>query len=165
MDLDILSLLIFILPAYVANASPVILGGGVPMDFGKNFVDGKRILGQGKTWRGFIFGVLAGTAVGILLSLVFSWFSPLLGFLLSLGALTGDMTGSFLKRRIGTERGKPSLVLDQLTFLFVAFAFAYPLWPKFLDIYGVVFLIALTYVMHVVSNVFAHRMGWKKVPW
>ena len=35
----------FILPAYFANAAPVVLGGGPPLDMGKKFLDGRRILG------------------------------------------------------------------------------------------------------------------------
>ena len=46
----------FILPAYVANASAKLIGGGIPVDFGKTWKDGKRILGDGKTWRGLLFG-------------------------------------------------------------------------------------------------------------
>ena len=38
----------FIFPAYCTNAVPVLAGGGQPMDFGKNFLDGKRILGKNK---------------------------------------------------------------------------------------------------------------------
>ena len=49
----ILQALWLILPAYVANASAVLVGGGTPVDSGKNWKDGKRILGDGKTWRGF----------------------------------------------------------------------------------------------------------------
>ncbi len=162
---NILELIILILPAYLANASPVVLGGGTPVDFGRNFTDGKRILGDGKTWRGFFLGVLAGTLAGVLLSFQFPWLTFEAVFLLSVGTLTGDAVGSFIKRRMGTARGKPSFALDQLTFLFFALAFAYPFLPKFVDIYGFVFLAILTYSMHVLSNMFAHRMGWKKVPW
>lgn len=156
---NLIGLIVFILPAYIANASPVILGGGPPMDFGKKFGDGKRVLGDGKTWRGFFGGILAGTATGILLG------SAIPGLLLSLGTLVGDTVGSFAKRRMGMERGKPSALMDQLTFLFIALLFAYPFLPAYLDVFGLVFLVALTYLLHVVSNVFAHRMGWKKVPW
>jgi len=35
----------FFLPAYFANATPVVLGGGTPIDLGRNFLDGRRILG------------------------------------------------------------------------------------------------------------------------
>ncbi|MFH0818351.1 MAG: CDP-archaeol synthase, partial [Candidatus Micrarchaeota archaeon] len=80
---NVLKLIILISPAYVANASPVILGGGPPIDFGKNFYDKKRILGDGKTWRGFFMGVFSGTLVGVLLSFAFPWLKFEAVFLLS----------------------------------------------------------------------------------
>jgi CDP-2,3-bis-(O-geranylgeranyl)-sn-glycerol synthase len=161
----ILDLVLFILPAYFANATPVIFGGGTPMDFKRNFCDGRRLLGDGKTWRGFFSGILAGSAVGFVVSWAVPWFPFFAGFLLSFGALFGDTAGSFIKRRMGIGRSKPSLALDQLTFLFFALLFAYPVMPAFLDAYGIAFLFSLTYVMHVLANVLAHRVGWKKVPW
>ncbi len=162
---NLLNLIILIIPAYVANASPVILGGGQPMDFGAKFYDKKRILGDGKTWRGFFGGVASGTLAGVLLSLVFPWLTFEASFLLSVGALVGDSCGSFVKRRMGTEQGKPSFALDQLTFLFFALAFAFPFISIPIDIYSFVFLVILTYCLHLVANIFAHKMGWKKVPW
>ncbi|MGA2876843.1 MAG: CDP-archaeol synthase, partial [Nitrososphaerales archaeon] len=54
----------FIFPAYCANATPVLAGGGIKMDFGKNFMDGKRIFGNNKTFRGFFFGLAIGILVG-----------------------------------------------------------------------------------------------------
>ncbi|HIH23083.1 TPA: CDP-archaeol synthase, partial [Candidatus Micrarchaeota archaeon] len=68
MVLDILQLILFILPAYVANAVPVLLGGGAYLDLGKNWNDGGRIFGDGKTIRGFISGVVAGMLVGIVIA-------------------------------------------------------------------------------------------------
>ena len=61
----------FIFPAYCANAVPVIFGGGRPIDFGKIFLDGKPILGSHKTLRGFFSGLLVGTLVGFLQTLLF----------------------------------------------------------------------------------------------
>jgi CDP-2,3-bis-(O-geranylgeranyl)-sn-glycerol synthase len=53
---DWVSLLIFslllILPAYLSNASMVFTGGGRPIDGGKFFRDGRRILGDHKTING-----------------------------------------------------------------------------------------------------------------
>ena len=60
----IIQALKFIFPAYCANATPVLAGGGTKMDFGKNFVDGKRIFGNNKTFRGFFFGLAIGMFVG-----------------------------------------------------------------------------------------------------
>ncbi|MGC8850410.1 MAG: CDP-archaeol synthase, partial [Candidatus Bathyarchaeia archaeon] len=58
----------FILPVYVSNASPVILGGGAPLDFGKKFIDGRPIFGPNKTFRGFTGGVFAGWVTSAILS-------------------------------------------------------------------------------------------------
>ena len=41
-----------IFPAYCANATPVLAGGGLPLDFGKNFVD-EGFLGKTKPFGDF----------------------------------------------------------------------------------------------------------------
>lgn len=46
--MDVAQLLLFILPAYIANATPVLFGGGMPVDFRRKFIDGERLLGDGK---------------------------------------------------------------------------------------------------------------------
>ena len=51
------------LPAYVPNNAAVVFGGGPPVDAGRT-LDGRRLLGDGKTWR----GTAAGVAVGVLLA-------------------------------------------------------------------------------------------------
>ncbi|HKZ42688.1 MAG TPA: CDP-archaeol synthase, partial [Candidatus Hodarchaeales archaeon] len=94
------------------------VGGGPPMDGGRNWRDGKRVFGDGKTWRGFIGGVIIGSLAGLVQSLIEQNPSAILrGFLLSFGALLGDLTGSFIKRRLDIERGQPALGMDQLGFL------------------------------------------------
>jgi len=170
--LDFLQLVLFILPAYVANAVPVVLGGGQYLDFGKSFFDKERIFGNGKTIRGFLAGVFSGTVVAGLLALfvpVSYYPNPQLqflgGFALSFGTMVGDAIGSFIKRRMKVQPGKPFL-LDQLSFLFVALLFAYPFVPT--SVYeplGVAFLFVLTYVLHIGTNALANKLGLKKVPW
>ena len=82
--------LLFIGPSYVANAAPLLFGGGTPLDGGRNFIDGKRIFGYHKTVRGFFAGVIAGTIMGVAESLVDS--NLLLGgFMIALGAVLGDL--------------------------------------------------------------------------
>ncbi len=58
--------ILFIAPAYIANASMVVTGGGKPIDGGKNFIDGRRLFGDHKTWKGLILGPLY---IGIPLSI------------------------------------------------------------------------------------------------
>ncbi|MEM2192310.1 MAG: CDP-archaeol synthase [Candidatus Hadarchaeales archaeon] len=77
----------FILPAYVANATPVVLGGGRPIDGGRKFIDGRPIFGPGKTIRGFIAGLIAGSLVGLVQAIFDRPGMATAGFLISLGAL------------------------------------------------------------------------------
>jgi len=55
----------FGLPAWIANASPVLGGGGRAIDGGRFYRDGRRILGDGKTIRGFIVGIIFGVLTGL----------------------------------------------------------------------------------------------------
>ena len=50
--------LLFIVPAYISNAGMVVVGKGKPVDGGKYWKDGRRILGDHKTWNGLIKGPL-----------------------------------------------------------------------------------------------------------
>ena len=169
--MDLLALIIFIIPCYVANAAPVLLGGGQPLDFGANFSDGRRILGDAKTVRGFAGGVAAGmVAAGVLalyVPLPFfanAWVQFLSGTLLSFGALLGDALGSFIKRRMAIEPGKP-FFLDQLGFIVIGLVLAYPVSSSAYSLEMAAFIVVLSYVLHIATNAAANRFGLKSVPW
>lgn len=154
----------FILPAYIANGAPVVFGGGPPIDMGKNFSDGKRILGDGKTIRGFIVGILAGTVFGaIQIGVGNKSGGILIIILLSLGALLGDLVGSFIKRRIGLSRGMAAPGLDQLEFLAGALILAslveIPSWEI------IITLIIITPAIHLGTNAIGYKMGYKSEPY
>ena len=166
-----LQLLAFVLPAYVANASPVLFGGGTRVDFGQSFNDGKAFFGSGKTWRGMLAGVVFGTFTGFALALAGDLFLPQLSFhdrmvvafLLSLGAVVGDLVGSFVKRRSGIKPGAQHEFFDQLLFLGFALALASALHlPSATEIAA---LVAATYVLHKAANWLAHKANVKAVPW
>jgi len=71
--------LLFIVPAYISNAGMVMVGGGKPIDGGKCFKNGKRILGDHKTWNGFIKGPLyIGIPISIGISCLFLILWPLI---------------------------------------------------------------------------------------
>lgn len=183
-ELAILELAVWLgLPAWIANAVPVLGGGGRPIDGGAYFRDGNRLLGDGKTIRGFVLGVVFGTLVGVLQFLVAPHLRPLLelfvtvtsemdyvlsmqvpaAFLMSLGALTGDLVGSFIKRRVNVRSGDPSPVLDQIGFIVMALIFAAPvLRPE--PVYVIV-LILITLAIHWISNAVGYLLGLKKNPW
>ncbi|MHA2174229.1 MAG: CDP-2,3-bis-(O-geranylgeranyl)-sn-glycerol synthase [Candidatus Hodarchaeales archaeon] len=192
---SIINSVIFIFPAFVANAAPVILGRGGrynrPIDGGRFWKDGKRILGDGKTIRGFISGTLSGmvTCVAIVIFLsnigypvaAINHFNngflfPLLqfmennyvlqavliGFLLGCGALLGDLAGSFIKRRSGLKRGESYMFMDQLGFLVTALILVYPIFPW--PIEWVVLLFPLTLGLHIVMNFLGYLAGIQDVP-
>ncbi len=184
--MDVLTLALslwFVFPAYVANAVPVLVGGGTPIDFGHSFVDGRRIFGDGKTIRGFAGGLVGGILLGAfeafasgyvifnvqrltVLSLIQEEIlqcTPLRAFLISGGALLGDLSGSFVKRRIGLKRGAPLPVLDQLAFLVVALLLVSLTFQIPLE-YAVILLI-VTPLIHLTTNIISYLVGLKKVPW
>jgi CDP-2,3-bis-(O-geranylgeranyl)-sn-glycerol synthase len=162
--LDLLaSALWFILPAYVANATPVVLGGGRSIDGGRKFLDGRPLFGPGKTIRGFFSGLVAGSCVGLVQGLIVGdplW--PIVGFLLSFGALTGDLLGSFAKRRLNIPRGEMAPGLDQLGFLLFALFFASPLVFPSLEM--LLTLVVITPPIHLGMNFLGHKFGVKRKP-
>ncbi|MFO7872837.1 MAG: CDP-2,3-bis-(O-geranylgeranyl)-sn-glycerol synthase [Candidatus Undinarchaeales archaeon] len=153
----ILTSMIWVLPAYVANASPVIFGGGKPLDFGKKFIDGKRILGNGKTIKGFIAGIFAGSFIGFVEGIL------LIGFLLALGAILGDLAGSFIKRRVGIKRGQPFWVLDQFDFVIGALLLVSLIELPALEV--IIAVLLITPALHLLTNFIAYKLDMKKVPW
>ena len=135
---DILFVLWFLLPAGVANMAPVLAKHWAwlkplnkPVDGGRTW-RGHRLLGDHKTWRGFVAGWLLAT-VFVLIQFwlyrhtsVFSDFyrlsieglNPLAwSTALTLGALGGDALKSFFKRQMGIPPGKSWVPFDQIDFV------------------------------------------------
>ncbi|MFP4189275.1 MAG: CDP-2,3-bis-(O-geranylgeranyl)-sn-glycerol synthase [Halobacteriales archaeon] len=165
------------LPAYIPNNAAVLFGGGPPVDMGREWGD-RRVLGDGKTWRGSASGVVAGFVLALLLNEAVArgyvpeflpTFEVVAAFGLAFGAILGDMGASFLKRRTGRERGAPFPGVDQLDFVVGAFAVTLPLAPDwFLANFtaGVlVVVLVITPVLHVSTNFIAYKLGLKDEPW
>lgn len=160
----------FMFPAYCANAVPVIMGGGYSLDGGRVFLDRKPIFGSHKTIRGFLSGLFVGTMVGILQTILFNTFlfeysiqlqyNVLLGFMLSLGALVGDLLESFIKRRLDLPPGSSLPVADQLDFVVGALLFSVPVSPP--PILSVIIIIVITIPIHFLTNVFAAFLNLKR---
>jgi len=166
-----LTFFLALLPALVANASPVAAKGVIkgdrwhPIDGGRAFIDGRRIMGDGKTIEGFLIGVTTGTLTSLLVALL----ARNLGYVCagscaSIGALLGDMAGSFIKRRLGLERGAPAPLLDQLDFytgaILTWWILGYPMSLAVILAYAV-----LVAALHYSTNYAAYKLGLKDVPW
>ena len=108
-----------------------------PIDFGKNFIDGKRIFGDNKTWKGLILSILlcifASIVWGIICSYIPSignrnWFyinnentviyNILTGGLSGLAYSIFELPNSFFKRRFDIAPGKSSKVGGKKRFIF-----------------------------------------------
>jgi CDP-2,3-bis-(O-geranylgeranyl)-sn-glycerol synthase len=146
------------LPAYFANAAPVLLHGGGPLDGGRNWSDGKRILGDHKTVYGTLVGIIVGSIFGILQG------NTLQGILFAIGAIVGDLLFAFLKRRLGIQPGKPLPLWDQVGFIILAILLGSIVEPRPTWLQDLAMIIT-TIPVHYVSNLFAWGLSWKKEPW
>ena len=165
------SAIYFMLPAYLANISAMAFSSNTPLDFNKICFDGRRWIGNGVTWGGLIGGTLVGTLVGLIQGILSSYvpLEPhltiitgiLFGFTMGLGALLGDAMGSFIKRRIGIERGQPAPLLDQLDFVVGALLLSSLVY--FENYYIIIVVVIITPILHLLTNMLGYALGLKEV--
>ncbi|MDI6707803.1 MAG: CDP-2,3-bis-(O-geranylgeranyl)-sn-glycerol synthase [Candidatus Thermoplasmatota archaeon] len=175
------------LPAYVSNSSAVLVGGGKPVDLGRTFFDNKRIFGDGKTWLGLIGGIIIGMGVGsaqivsLNIAKIYNYYNNFIPefdtntsfvvilFCLCFGAMFGDLLKSFVKRRLGIERGKKLMILDQLDFVLGAWLFliifSNDWFFRYFKLPHIIFILLVTPLFHRVVNMIGYKLGKKKVPW
>jgi CDP-2,3-bis-(O-geranylgeranyl)-sn-glycerol synthase len=178
-----------ILPAYASNVLATLVGGGPPIDGDRDWSDGRRMLGDGKTWRGLILAPLLAVLVGAGQHAYAEAFgfgvtdfgaSPYYLFhvyALAVGALLGDMGASFVKRRLGRERGERWLGPDQYDFIAGSLGLALLVSLVTALATGSVWLLAalawgpflviliLTPGLHLIVNGIGYLIGVKEVPW
>jgi len=176
----LIAILAFI-PAMIANSLAVLFGGGLPIDSGKKW-NGKRILGDGKTWRGLFGGGISAAFMGIIIHFVSSshfYIYPsfpeglIVIFTLSFGALFGDMAASFIKRRKGISRGERSSIMDRYDFIVGAFLLIILINTKwFYETFvddgswiGTLIIIVGVPFLHRAVNILGYKLGLKKEPW
>lgn len=151
----------FFLPAGIANMAAAISRYlpilNYPVDFNKT-VGGKAIFGPHKTYRGLFFGILSAIVFVYIQSYFYQPDSSyalvnyrssdiwLLGLLLGLGAVLGDLARSFIKRQIGLVPGRTWFPWDQIDWIIGAIIFSYGYisltWPVML---GAIFLAVLAH--------------------
>ena len=179
----ILSCLYFFLPAYFTNMTPpLIRKAGLfnsldkPVDFGRKF-KGEAILGKNKSWRGVIFGSIIGIlVVGLQLWLYrFSFIKEIsffdyseinilaFGFLISAGAVFGDLLFAFIKRRLKMEPGQRFIPFDQTNYVIGAALFLTPFLKINTLIWITIFL--LTFFLHLIINRIGYHLGLHKNKW
>lgn len=181
----ILSSFYFFLPAYFTNMTPPVAKKmGIfkfldkPVDFNKK-LKGKPVLGSHKTWMGVVLGI----AVGILISYFQSWLYKfplieeisflnykkenvlLLGFLLSGGAVFGDLCFAFLKRRLQLKPGAKFLPFDQTNYV-IGTALFFLLTGFFeIDILVWPTLFILSFFLHIIINRIGYNLKVHQSKW
>ncbi|MEC8076671.1 MAG: CDP-2,3-bis-(O-geranylgeranyl)-sn-glycerol synthase [Candidatus Thermoplasmatota archaeon] len=192
-ELSLLNAIITVLwimgPAYIANSVAVLTGGKYPIDQGRTLSDGNRILGDGKTWSGLLGGTLGGIMFGIILDSgdgrmalerltgeehvqsLWSENPVMVFFLLSFGALFGDMAASFYKRRQNLLRGDKFAILDMYDFIFMSLLLCIIfqrdwLLSWILEGWAPLFtVLILTPFLHRGVNIIGYNIGVKNEPW
>lgn len=179
----LLSCFYFFLPAYFTNMTPPFIRRvglfkvlDKPVDFGKKFL-GEPIFGSNKSWRGVIFGII----VGILIFLVQGWLYQfpfikeitffdyskinifLFGFLISTGAVFGDLLFAFIKRRLKMHPGQRFIPFDQTNYVIGAALFLNPLLKFNISTWLTVFI--LTFFLHIIVNLIGFWLGINKNKW
>jgi CDP-2,3-bis-(O-geranylgeranyl)-sn-glycerol synthase len=175
--IPLLSALWIMLPAYMPNPVAALCGGGTPVDLGRTWSDGRRVFGDGKTYRGLIAGILAGIGSGLALIWLAGTYhitslpehTVFSVVLLACGALLGDLVKSFFKRRLGRERGAKWPVADQYDLVAGAFLllllFDLPWLVSWVTIPVLLFILILTPVLHRGVNIIGYLFRIKEVPW
>jgi CDP-2,3-bis-(O-geranylgeranyl)-sn-glycerol synthase len=139
-----------------------------PIDAGRTW-RGRRLLGDNKTWRGALV-----MSTGPLLATVVlhraEWYrrrlpveaNPLLlGTILGVSTVAGELPNSFLKRRLGiapgTQRNAALSVLDQADFVLTAAVLLRPVYRMSARETAEIF--AIVAAVHVPINVIGHVLG------
>lgn len=97
------------------NGAPILLAKILgnrfnrPIDGNCSWRDGQPLLGQSKTIRGILAALLVSIGVGSL------WQFPLaMSVAFGLLSMAGDLTSSFVKRRLGLKPSSMALGIDQI---------------------------------------------------
>jgi len=147
-----------------------------PVDFEKKFFS-QPLLGSHKTWRGVVLGII----VGILFIKLQVWLYrfPLIkeisffdyykinflvfGFLISGGAVFGDLLFAFIKRRLRLKPGTPFLPFDQTNYVIGVFLFLTPFFKIDIHIWVTIFI--LTFFLHIIVNRIGYFLKLHQAKW
>ena len=139
-----------------------------PIDFGLK-IKGKRLLGNNKTFRGLVFGIVGAIIFVFLQKTMFPDFGiidytnvnfVLLGFLLGFGALFGDIIESFFKRQLRIKPGQSFVPFDQIDWILGSLVFVS--FYVQLGVFDWVVAILLFGLLHPLINLVGYYLGIKK---
>ncbi len=177
----IIQVLYFLFPVAIANMMPVLVRPyfrrlNYPLDHHKT-IFGKRILGTNKTFRGLAFGIIGGIVASFIQQLLmrFPFFHTIsfvpydqinilaYGFLLGLGVIVGDATGSFVKRMNNIKPGDSFMPMDQIVAPIGAMLFILPLYKVSLKIFLVA--IFISFFAHIIIKYIGYVLKIDRRKW
>jgi len=180
-----LSRIYFFFPAYIANMTPPLAKKAGILNFLDKPVDGNKefrsapILGSHKTWRGVLLEIVNGIILIYLQRWLyqFSYFQKyslfnyqkenilLLGFLISSGAVLGDLISAFFKRRLRLKPGARFMPWDQINYVIGAFVMLSLFSNINLNLYSWLALAFITFFLHIGINLAGYYLGLHRAKW
>ena len=157
-----------------------------PIDGGKNFIDGRRIFGDNKTWKGLLGYVLFNMIFTVLWGFIISGkgaetldffyqhnenslsYNLMIGILLGLGYSLFELPNSFIKRRLDIRPGKTLTGPTKAFFVFLdqadsLFGVALVVWLFFpLGILLYLAFIVVGAATHLLLNMMLYFMKLRK---
>ncbi len=161
----------FAIPCWVINMSlngifvasiyfPKLTAFDKPLDAGK-FWNGRRILGNARTWYGLPVSVTAGFLIHLIISHNFKH-ALLIGILNGLTVYVGDILGSFIKRRLNFRDGQFLPLVDHGDYVIIT-GIVFGLLQIFpWKVIGLALLI--TYLVHPIVTYLAFLGKWRNDP-
>ena len=161
MSIELIQLLVLII---IANGAPILIRVllndvfNTAIDFGYKLPDNKPIFGHSKTWRG-LFAACFITAIA-------AWllgYTAITGLLIGFYAILGDLTSSFIKRRLGRPQSSMAPLLDQIPeSLFPA----YMMMQTFkLDGFAIIQLVLIFIIVELLLSHILYRWGVRRHPY
>ena len=161
MNIELLQLLALII---IANGAPIVIRVllnnrlATAIDFGHQLFDKNPILGDSKTWRGIFAALILTSAAAWLFG-----YSPYTGLLIAIYAVLGDLSSSFIKRRLDKPPSSMAPLLDQIPeSLFPALM----MMETFkLDIFDIIQLVLIFIIIELLLSHVLYKWGIRKRPY
>lgn len=157
-----------------------------PIDHKKNFVDGKRIFGNHKTWKGLLGYVLLNIIFTVIVGLIYKLtnishlsfayelhentilFNVWFGFLTGLAWALFELPNSFIKRRLSIKPGKNPegwkriffIIFDQADSIFGICLVLCMFYPMSVGLYF--FYVFVGSATHIIFNMLLYFVGLRK---
>lgn len=149
----------------VANSAPILIRSlplfekfTQPLDCHLRFMDGRRLLGDTKTWRGMLAAIILTSVVSALLQT--GW---LTGAVVGLLAMLGDSLSSFSKRRFGMAPSAMAIGIDQIPESLLPLIYLHYSWQ--LGWLRVCLLVLVFIILELALSRLLYRMHIRKRPY